>query len=98
MVLVLDGKGTRPQASCKAPKDHIDTRISHSGSKAQYKGDIRNHGWKDPYVYVVFWGPKLIRLLLLVWVAAPRRCTRRGSRSAAGGRAPSFRAATLWSF
>ena len=36
------------------PKDHIDIRISHPGSKAQYKGDTRNHAVQDPSVYVVF--------------------------------------------
>ena len=28
------------------PKDHVSMGISHSGSKAPYKGDTRNH---DPY-------------------------------------------------
>ena len=27
----------------RAPKDHINTRISHSGSKAHDKGDTGNH-------------------------------------------------------
>ena len=44
----------------RGPKDHINTRISHSGSKAQYKGDIRYDGLWDPYAYVVFWGPKSV--------------------------------------
>ena len=33
--------------------------ISDSRSKAQYKGDTKNHGLWDPYVYVVFCGPIL---------------------------------------
>ena len=41
----------------RGPKDHINMRISHSGSKDQYKGDTRNHDWWDPYVCVDFWGP-----------------------------------------
>ena len=40
------------------PKDHISRRILHSGSKVQYKRDTRNHGLQDPFVSVVFWGPK----------------------------------------
>ena len=36
-------------------KDHTNIRILHSGSKAHSKGDTRNHGLYDPYVYVVFW-------------------------------------------
>ena len=36
---------------------HNNMRISHSGSKAHPKGDTRNHAMKDPYVYVVCWGP-----------------------------------------
>ena len=27
----------------------------HSGFKAQVQGNSRNHGLKDPHVYVVFW-------------------------------------------
>ena len=42
----------------RGPKDHRSTRISHSGSKGQFKGDTRNHILlADPYVYVVLWGP-----------------------------------------
>ena len=41
---------------CTGPKDHISIRISHSGSKAQYKEDARNHVLWDPHVCVV-WGP-----------------------------------------
>ena len=37
----------------RGPKEHINTRISHSGSKAQYEGDARNHVLQDPYVYAV---------------------------------------------
>ena len=42
----------------RGPKGRINIRISHSGSKAHYKGDTRNHGLWDAYVYVVFWAPK----------------------------------------
>ena len=28
------------QSMCTGPKDHINTRISHSGSKAQYEGAV----------------------------------------------------------
>ena len=41
----------------RGPKDHINIRIRHSGSKAQYQGDTGNHGLWDPYVYVVFYRP-----------------------------------------
>ena len=27
----------------RGPEDHTNIRISYSGSKAQYKGDTRNH-------------------------------------------------------
>ena len=44
---------------CKSgPKDHINTRISDPGSKSQYGRDTRNHGLKDPYVYVGLLGPE----------------------------------------
>ena len=36
----------------RGPADHINIRISHSGSKGQHKGDTRNHGLHDPHVYV----------------------------------------------
>ena len=39
------------------PKDHINTRISHSGSKARCERYTRNHAYQDPYVHVVFGGP-----------------------------------------
>ena len=32
----------KDKKSCRGPKGHINTRISHSGSKAQYKADTRN--------------------------------------------------------
>ena len=43
------------------PRDHINIRILHPGSKAQYeRGISRNHGSKEPcayvYVYVVVLG------------------------------------------
>ena len=40
---------------------HLDPegKDPHSGSKAPYKGDSRNHGLFTPYVYVVFWAPIL---------------------------------------
>ena len=46
----LDSKQPCPCASelsegcLKGPKDHINIRISHSGSKAQYEGATRSHG------------------------------------------------------
>ena len=39
----------------RGPKYHINIRISHSGSNGQYKGDTRNHGCWDPYVYTVLY-------------------------------------------
>ena len=41
------------------PKDHIETRISNSGSKAQHKRDTRNQVLQDPHVYVAFGGSVL---------------------------------------
>ena len=32
----------------RGPKDHINMRISHSGSEAQHKWDIKNHALYDP--------------------------------------------------
>ena len=29
----------------RGPKEHRNIRISHAGSRAQWKGDTRNHGW-----------------------------------------------------
>ena len=46
-----------PACLYRGPKDHINIGISHSCSRAQCKGDTRNHGWYDPSVYVAFWGP-----------------------------------------
>ena len=45
----------------RGPKDHINIRISPSGSHEQYKGDTRNHALWDPYVYVVCWAPRFKR-------------------------------------
>ena len=42
---------------CRNPKDHLNIRISHSGSKAQYKVDTTNKGLWDLCVYVVFLAP-----------------------------------------
>ena len=45
----------------RGPTDHINMRISHSGSKgqeSQEKGDTRNHVLQDPHVYVAIGGPK----------------------------------------
>ena len=55
----------------RGPKVHINTRISHAGSKAQYKGDTRNTVWWDPYVYVVSLGPNLAPtgLIAVYWEA-----------------------------
>ena len=39
------------KASVLAPKDRINTRISHPGSKAQYVGGTRNHVLQDPCVH-----------------------------------------------
>ena len=36
-------------AKNRGPKDHINIRILHSGSKAQENGDSRNHCLQDPY-------------------------------------------------
>ena len=41
-----------------------DIRILHIGSRTQDKADARNHGLKDPYVYVVFWAPTVWRGVL----------------------------------
>ena len=35
-------------------KDHINIKISHSGS-AQYKGDTRNTVWWDPHVSILYY-------------------------------------------
>ena len=43
-------KGSATRASNIIIQDHINIRISHSGSEDQYKGDTRNHGWWYPYV------------------------------------------------
>ena len=51
------GPGGLPSISM-GPKDHINIRILHPGSKAQDKEDFRSHGLEDPYVYMVSWGPK----------------------------------------
>ena len=42
----------------RGPKDHVNIRISDSGSKAQYQGDTRTHVLQEPYdnVHVVFGG------------------------------------------
>ena len=34
----------------RSPKDHINTRILHSGSKAEDKADSRNHALYDPWL------------------------------------------------
>ena len=41
----------------RGPKDHVNTSISHSGSKAQYREDTRKHVVWDLCVYVFFFGP-----------------------------------------
>ena len=52
---------TAPNGSnIRGPSDHTKTKISHSGSKAQYKGYTRNHALQDPCVYVVFRAPKYV--------------------------------------
>ena len=53
VVLVVpwaSASGRRPLEH-RGPKDHINMRVSRSGSNAQYKGDNRNHVLWDPYVY-----------------------------------------------
>ena len=35
----------------RGPKDHMNARILHPGSKAQDKADCRNHGLWDPSVH-----------------------------------------------
>ena len=39
------GRENLPALLESRPKDNINIRISHSGSRAQYKEDTRNHGW-----------------------------------------------------
>ena len=43
-----------PFCSSSGPRRPL---ISDSGSKAQDKGDTRDHMLKDPFIYVVFPGP-----------------------------------------
>ena len=40
----------------KGPKDHINIRISHSGPKAQDKGDSRHHGIRGILVFMWSFG------------------------------------------
>ena len=47
---------SRP-SSHKGPQIHINTRIPHSGPKAQDEGHSRSRGLQDPHVHVVFWAP-----------------------------------------
>ena len=44
-------------ASNRDPVDHIDIKILHPGSKAQYKGDSRNHGCLRSLCLCSLWGP-----------------------------------------
>ena len=39
---------------CWSPKIHVNMSILHSASKAQGKGDSRNHGLQDPHVYLPY--------------------------------------------
>ena len=58
--LLVDGWGqAKWGAAISSSKDHIDTRILHSGSKAEYKVDSRNSGCRfaGPLCLVVFWVP-----------------------------------------
>ena len=41
----------------RCPKDHVNTRMQHCGSKAKDKGDSGNRGLWDPCADAVFWGP-----------------------------------------
>ena len=43
LLLVPFFRALGEHAGCRGPKDPINTRILHSGSKAQYKRDTRNH-------------------------------------------------------
>ena len=54
MVLGVNGRFHRRSTG---PKDHINIRTSHSGSKAQHKEDIRNNGLQDPLCLSVVMGP-----------------------------------------
>ena len=44
-------------------KDHLDRTILYSGSKAQDKGNSRNHGFGNDF-YRVFWAPNLDYLII----------------------------------
>ena len=48
----------------RGPKDHVDMRLSYSGSKAQDQVDTRNHMLSDCFVHVRFWGPNILRFLV----------------------------------
>ena len=84
LLLLWVWMGFSRRSLSKRPKDHINIRIWHSGSKAQYtyiyRGDTRNHGLWDPYVYVVFWAPLLesTRSIAVVVVVSTRYNTGSG--------------------
>ena len=42
----------------RTPADYINIRILDSVFEAQDKGDSRNHGFQDPYVYANVWPPR----------------------------------------
>ena len=46
-------------ALLRAAKNHVNIRISHSGSKAHHNGGARNQIMQDPCIYVVFKGPTI---------------------------------------
>ena len=65
-------KANRKKRIYRGLKDHINRRILHSGSKAQDKGDARNHGFEWS-----FWAPNLWQIQAL------ESCKKRASRQAA---------------
>ena len=70
-----------PKSIIRGPEDHINIRISHSGSRARYEGHARNHVLWDPHVYVVFWGPHNSTLTAPSGYCTFKRARHRGARS-----------------
>ena len=50
---------TFTHAHLRASRRYGPKKNSHSGSRNQYEGDTRNHGWRGPHVHVLFLGPSL---------------------------------------
>ena len=44
----------------RGPRDRVNIRILHSGSKAQDKQDPANHGLEQPYVWAVLWAHSFV--------------------------------------